>query len=66
MHLRTDIYIYIYIHTNIAESRIEHDYWPRFARYAHAAGQLVILANTNSSNNNHSNSNNNPKLMYLL
>ena len=34
------IYIYIYIYTNITESRIERDYWPRFARYAHAARQL--------------------------
>ena len=35
------IIIYIYIYTNIAESRIERDYWPRFARYAHAARQLL-------------------------
>ena len=28
------------VYTNIAESRIERDYWPRFARYAHAARQL--------------------------
>ena len=33
------IYIYIYIYTNIAESLIERDYWPR---YAHAAWQLCI------------------------
>ena len=32
------IYIYIYIYTNIAESRIERDYWPR---YAHAARQTL-------------------------
>ena len=32
MHVQTDIYIY----TNITESRIECDYWPR---YAHAARQ---------------------------
>ena len=38
------IYIYIYIYTNIAESRIERDYWPRFARYAHAARQLYRRA----------------------
>ena len=43
--LQTDIYIYIYIYiyTNIAESRIERDYWPRFARYAHAARQLYNI-----------------------
>ena len=44
MHLRTDrhiyIYIYIYIYTNIAESQIERDYWPR---YAHAARQLTLF-----------------------
>ena len=34
------IYIYIYIYTNIAESRIERDYWPR---YAHAARQMMTL-----------------------
>ena len=33
------IIINIYIYTNIAESRIECDYRPRFARYAHAAWQ---------------------------
>ena len=33
-------YRYRYRYTNIAESRIERDYWPRFARYAHAARQL--------------------------
>ena len=37
MHVQTDIYIYIY--TNIAESRIERDYWPR---YAHAAINLLV------------------------
>ena len=31
-----DIYTNIYIYTNIAESRMERDYWPR---YAHAARQ---------------------------
>ena len=40
-HIYIHIYIYIYIYTNIAESRIERDYWPRFARYAHAARQLM-------------------------
>ena len=41
MHVQTDIYIYIYIYTNIAESRIERDYWPR---YAHAARQQPSLS----------------------
>ena len=38
MHLQTDTHTYIY--TNITESRIERDYW---LRYAHAARQLGML-----------------------
>ena len=40
---RADRHIYIY--TNIAKSRIERDYWPRFACYAHAARHYWSILN---------------------
>ena len=37
---------YIILYTNIAESRIERDYWPR---YAHAARQLISFVSAANS-----------------